>query len=61
MNLKLTVFSVLFVCVTLSFGPAAHADEGMWTFNNFPSKNVAQNQQASEDEDPAQHGKELSF
>lgn len=42
MNLKLTVFSVLFVCVTLSFGPAAHADEGMWTFNNFPSKNVAQ-------------------
>jgi hypothetical protein len=42
MKLKLAVFSVLFVGVTLSFGPAAHADEGMWTFNNFPSKNVAQ-------------------
>ncbi len=33
------VAALLFVC--LAFTQAAFADEGMWTFDNFPSKTVA--------------------
>ncbi|MFZ0480301.1 MAG: S46 family peptidase, partial [Terriglobales bacterium] len=33
------VAALLFVCLT--FSQAAHADEGMWTFDNFPSAKVA--------------------
>jgi len=40
MESKLTtlIAGVLLLC--LLFSPAARADEGMWTFDNFPSKTV---------------------
>jgi V8-like Glu-specific endopeptidase len=32
----------LLVVASLALGAAAHADEGMWTYNNFPSQQVKQ-------------------
>ena len=38
---KLVIFSAFVMLSLLGFAALAHADEGMWTFNNFPSATVA--------------------
>ena len=42
MRVKFLVLGAAFCCVALAWQPSAQADGGMWTFNNFPSKQVAE-------------------
>jgi hypothetical protein len=41
MKVKAVVLSIFFFLPLLGITPRAHADEGMWTFDNFPSATVA--------------------
>jgi len=41
MKVKLITFIALLFCLDLSLRRLARADEGMWTFDNFPSDKVA--------------------
>ncbi len=41
-KVKLPVLIAILLSTHLAFSPRAHADEGMWTFDKFPSKTVGE-------------------
>src|ERR1700685_3985216 len=41
MKIKIEAVLAVFLFVLLALPPMTQADEGMWTFDNFPSKTVA--------------------
>src|SRR5271170_5387776 len=41
MKIKIEALIAIFLFVLLALPPMTQADEGMWTFDNFPSKTVA--------------------